>query len=264
MPHTGQRHLLMIETIKIMDGQFIGLAVKTLIVILVITILISTAVFYYRDQYQREWQGTALQGSEKSGFTDFYINTKNTTPNINYVLWIGDVATTLDILNLAQQPGMVIQPIYIPDPMNSSARTEYELQITRTLRVMINTKYQQSQILPIISITRERPDDTAFNNEYDHLDNTRSSDTSTRENILRRWAKYYKFTITNTNTGTNISQRTINTNKQTQTQKQTQKQKQKSNANILSETWNCRFPVGNKGTPCGLCKKCEKLNSLSE
>ena len=90
------------------------------------------------------------------------------------------------------------------------------------------------------------------------------SDASTRENIFCRWAKYYKLTITNPSTST--SQRTVNINKKKQTQKQTQKhrqkQKQKSNANILSETWNCRFPVGDKGTPCGLCKKCEKLNSL--
>lgn len=255
----------MIETIKMMDGQFIGLAVKTLVVILVITILISAAVFYYREQYQREWQGTAQQGSEKSGFTDFNINTKNTTPNINYVLWIGDVVTTLDILNLAQQPGMVIQPIYIPDPMNSSARTEYELQITRTLRTMINTKYTQSQILPIISITNERPDDDAFNREYDQMHGTNggASDALTRENILQRWAKYYKLMITQPRATTRLSsiKSTGGTNKHN-TNNKNQKEKQKTDARIMSETWNCRFPMGSNGVQCGLCKKCEKLNSL--
>lgn len=245
-----------------------GLAVKTLIAILVVTIILSATVFIWRENYQREWQGTEQQqqlGSEKSGFTDFKSNL--VTPK--YILWIGDVITTLDILNLAQQHGIVIQPIYITDPANSQARSEYELEITRSLRAMINTKYQQSHILPIISITRDKPDDTAFNHDYDYLAADVASDTPTRENILRRWAKYYKLEIAQSNSmSSHITKSTNQYPSQQQTlltkQKQTQKQKQKSNANILSETWNCRFPVGANGTPCGLCKKCEKLNDFAK
>jgi hypothetical protein len=232
------------------EGDFIGLAVKTLIAVLVVTIILSTAVFYYREQYEKEWKGT--EHSEKSGFTDFQGS------NPKYVLWTGDVATTLDILALAQQPGTVIQPIYIPDPANSSARSEYELQITRTLRTSIATKYPQSQILPIISITRERPDDDAFNNGYDMGADDGASDAPTRENILSRWAKYYKLEITQPSTTSRNQSDKTRTPKRTKNEKQTQK----SDARILSETWNCRFPVGENSVPCGLCKKCEKLNSL--
>jgi hypothetical protein len=252
-----------------MDNQLIGIVAKTLIAILVITILLSVIVFIWREQYQKEWFGVVPH----DGFTDFLVSdNQKATPK--YIMWIGDVITTLDILNLAQQPGVVIQPIYIPDPANSQARTEYELQITRSLRAMINTKYPQSQILPIIGITRERPDDAAFNQKYDDYEDG-TSISSTRENTLRRWAKYYKLPLTQPSTATtNIATPTAKSNNQnlqptqkqtkTQTQKQTQKQKnkKKSNTNILSETWNCRFPVGADGTPCGLCKKCEKLNSL--
>ena len=246
-----------------MDDKFIGLAAKTLIAILVITIILSAGVFIWREQYQKEWFGIV-----RDGFTDFpEQDNQKATPK--YIMWIGDVGTTLDILNLAQQPSMVIQPIYIPDPINSAARTEYELQITRSLRVMINTKYPQSQILPIISITRERPDDVAFNQKYDQGVDDGASDAPTRENILRRWAKYYKLEITQPSTDTNTTTRTANSTTRTanstyqkQSNNQKQKQKQKSNANILSETWNCRFPVGADGTPCGLCKKCEKINSI--
>ena len=245
-----------------MDDKFIGLAAKTLIAILVITIILSAGVFIWREQYQKEWFGVV-----RDCFTDFP-EQDNQKAMPKYIMWIGDVATTLDILNLAQQPSMVIQPIYIPDPRNSTARTEYELQITRTLRAMINTKYSQSQILPIISITRDRPDDTAFNQEYDRGADDGASDATTRENILRRWAKYYKLELAQPSTATNATTHTVKSTDKTQTknqkQKQTQKQtqKQKSDANILSETWNCRFPVGTNNTPCGLCKKCEKVNSI--
>jgi hypothetical protein len=235
-----------------MDNQFISLAAKTLIVILVITILMSAAVFFWREQWHKEWLGTV-----RDGFTDFPELGK---PGLKYIMWIGDVATTLDILNLAQQPGTVVQPIYIPDPMNSAARTEYELQITRTLRTMINTKYPQSQILPIISITKERPDDTAFNQEYDQIVGDVNSEYSPRENILHRWAKYYKLELAQPSTATNDT--TLPTKSANLQQPKNQKQKQKSNANILSETWNCRFPIGTNNIPCGLCKKCEKLNSF--
>ena len=50
------------------EGEFVGLAIKTLVVVLVITIILSACVFYYREQYQKEWQGTG--SSIKSGFTD--------------------------------------------------------------------------------------------------------------------------------------------------------------------------------------------------
>lgn len=264
----------MIETLKLLDidGEFIGLAIKTLVVILVITIILSAAVFYYREHYNREWQDIGHLGSKKSGFTDF--NTNGNMPStINYVLWIGDVITTLDILNLAQQPKTVVQPIYIPDPMNSLARTEYELQITRTLHKMINTKYMHSQVLPIISITKERPDDDAFNKEYDHSVDDGASDALTRENILHRWAKYYKLVITEPSSKTRMSSAagTNSTNSTNKTKAQNNKNKavktirndkQKTDARILSETWNCRFPMGANGVQCGLCKKCEKLNSL--
>ena len=170
------------------NGEFMGLIVKTLLVVLIVTVLLSAIVFYYREN-----NTNTVPYAERSGFTDFESQTGAAKPQ--YVLWIGDVMTTLDVLDLAQKPNTVIQPIYIPDPTHSSARTEYELQITRTLRVMANTKYPQSQILPIISITRERPDDDAFNREYDMGANDGASDSLTRENILRRWAKYYKLTI---------------------------------------------------------------------
>lgn len=243
-----------------MDDKFIGLAVKTLIAILVITVLLSAAVFFWREQYHKEWFGVV-----RDSFTDFP-EAELGRPGPKYIMWMGDVATTLDILNLAQQPGTVVQPIYIPDPTNSVARTEYELQITRTLRAMINTKYSQSQILPIVSITKERPDDTAFNREYDQTVGDVDSESSTRENILRRWAKYYKLDLTQPSTATNATTRTAKSaNRQqskNQQQPKNQKQTQKSDANILSETWNCRFPVGTNNTPCGLCKKCEKLNLI--
>lgn len=244
------------------EGEFVAVAVKTLVVILVITIILSACVFYYREQYQKEWQGT--ENSIKSGFTDF----DDTTTK--YVMWIGDAATTLDILALAQQPNSVIQPIYIPDSMNNLARSEYELQITRTLRVSIATKYPQSQILPIISITRDRPDDAAFNLGYDQMDNAQmddgASDAPTRENILRRWAKYYKLAITYPSTAArnqpDKTPKQTRTKNEKQKQQQKQQQKQKSDARILSDTWDCRFPVGANNVPCGLCRKCEKLNSL--
>lgn len=231
------------------EGEFISLAVKTLVVVLVITIVLSATVFYYREQHQKEWHG--IGNSEKSGFADFPGNQE-----LKYVMWIGDTVTTLDILALAQQPGSVIQPIYIPDPEPgaSSAMSEYELQITRTLRTMINTKYPQSQILPIISITRQRPDDEAFNREYDMGADDGASDALIRENILRRWAKYYKLTITQPSTATRYSN-----NKRRKILKTTNKP---GDGPILSETWNCRFPIGANQIPCGLCKKCEKINTL--
>jgi hypothetical protein len=227
------------------DGNFISLALKTLIIVIIITICLSAVVFYYRNYYTNPTQ--------KSGFEDFKVN-----PGVKYVMWIGDAATTLDILALAQQPGLVIQPIYIPDPQSyNTARTEYELQITRTLRTMINTKYTQSQILPIISITRQQPDDAAFNKEYDFGPDDGASDTLTRENILRRWAKYYKLTITQPSTTTASNSKP---NKLSKILKTTNK---KSDARILAETWNCRFPIGANQVPCGLCTKCEKMNSLT-
>lgn len=237
------------------DGEFMGLAVKTLLVVLVVTVLLSAVVFYYRETYQKEWQGV-----ERSGFTNFESQSGTTKPQ--YVLWIGDVLTTLDVLDLAQRSNTVIQPIYIPDPTHSSARTEYELQITRTLRAMINTKYTQSKLLPIISIIKDRPDDDAFNREYDMSMKDDTSDALTRENILRRWAKYYKLTIEHPST-TRATTQGGPGKKQTS---MVQSKKKTSNARILSETWNCRFPIGTSSTngsvPCGLCKKCEKLNSL--
>lgn len=235
------------------EGEFISLAVKTLVGVLVITVILSASVFYYREEHQKEWHG--IGNSEKSGFADFPGNQE-----LKYVMWIGDTVTTLDILALAQQPGSVIQPIYIPDPDQgaSSAMSEYELQITRTLRTMINTKYPQSQILPIISITRQRPDDEAFNREYDMGADDGASDALIRENILRRWAKYYKLTITQPSTATRYSDNKSN-NKFINMRKSTNK---KNDSRILSQTWNCRFPVGANQIPCGLCCKCEKMNSL--
>ena len=227
-----------------LDDKFISLALKTLIIVIIITICLSVVVFYYRNYY-------AII-SQKSGFEDFKIK-----PGIKYVMWIGDAATTLDILALAQQPNSVIQPIYIPDPQsNNTARTEYELQITRTLRTMINTKYPQSQILPIISITRQQPDDAAFNHEYDMGADDGASDALTRENILRRWAKYYKLTITQPSTTT------ARNSKSTKSSKALKTTNKKSDARILSGTWNCRFPIGANQIPCGLCTKCDKINSL--
>ena len=224
------------------ESELISLAAKTLLVVLVITICISAAVFYYREhQTQKE-----SNHEGKEGLVDF--NSKQGGQagqvGINYVLWIGDAATTLDVLALAQQ-GATIQPIYIPDPTNSLARTEYELQITRTLRVSINTKYPQSQVMPIISITRQQPDDQAFNLEYDtHI--REPGDGLTRENILQRWAKYYKFIVASPRATTNARKGN----------------KKNGDGRILAETWNCRFPIGTNGVPCGLCKKCEKLNTI--
>jgi hypothetical protein len=249
------------------DSKFIGLAGKTLLIILIITVFVSALIFYYREHWQKEWQGT-----ERYGFTDFGVQLGEKS-GIQYVLWIGDVVTTLDVLDLAQKPNTVIQPIYIPDPINSSARTEYELQITRTLRTVINTKYPQSQILPIISITKERPDDDAFNREYDMGADNGASDALTRENILRRWAKYYKLNLAlpsstrTTNQGTLGNTQTSNLQNKKQTKNKPNQyknpiKKKTSNARILAETWNCRFPIGSNNVPCGLCKKCEKINSL--
>jgi hypothetical protein len=219
------------------DDKFISLALKTLIIVIIITICLSAAVLYYRNYYANPTQ--------KSGFEDFKVN-----PGIKYVMWIGDAATTLDILALAQQPNTVIQPIYIPDPQsNNTARTEYELQITRTLREMINTKYPNSQILPIISITRHRPDDVAFNKEYDFGPDDGASDKLCRDNILRRWSRYYKFKISN------------NSHEDNSKTKNKQKHK-RGDGRILAETWNCRFPIGANQIPCGLCTKCEKINKL--
>ena len=224
------------------ESALIGLAAKTLLVVLVITICISAVVFYYRE-YQKQKESNH---EGKEGLVDF--NGKQGgqagPAGIKYVLWIGDAATTLDVLALAQQ-GATIQPIYIPDPTNSLARTEYELQITRTLRVRINTKYPQSQVMPIISITRQQPDDQAFNLEYDMTCGSR--DELTRENILQRWAKYYKFIVAGPRVKTNARKGN----------------KKNGDGRILAETWNCRFPIGTNGVPCGLCKKCEKLNTIN-
>jgi hypothetical protein len=226
------------------EGEFISLATKTLLVVIIITISISAIVFYYRE-YQVQRQTNQIG---KEGLVDFK---KGGNAGINYIMWIGDIASTLDVLALAQQ-GATIQPIYIPDPQSSAARNEYELQVTRTLRVQINTKYPQSQILPIISITRERPDDDAFNREYDFGADDGASDAHTRDNILRRWSKYYKLPVTTLHSPSTGSNR-----------KSGIKQLGKNgNGRILAETWNCRFPIAANQIPCGLCKKCEKLNAL--
>ena len=226
------------------EGEFISLATQTLLVVIIITICISALVFYYRE-YQVQRQTNQIG---KEGLVDFK---KGGNAGINYIMWVGDVASTLDVLALAQQ-GATIQPIYIPDPANSPARSEYELQITRTLRVQINTKYPQSQIMPIISITRERPDDDAFNREYDLGADNSESANRTRDNILRRWSKYYKLPVTTPYIPSTGSKK-----------KSGIKQLGKNgNGRILAETWNCRFPVGANQVPCGLCKKCEKMNSL--
>lgn len=225
--------------IELIDGKFLSLAAKTLIIVIIITICLSVAVFYYRNNYANP--------SQKSGIQDFKVN-----PDVKYIMWIGDARTTLDILALAQQPDSVIQPIYIPDPVSpSSARTEYELQITRTLREMINTKYPDSQILPIISITRQRPDDEAFNHMYDVVDDG-ASDSLCRDNIIRRWSRYYKFKIANNSHEDNAK----TTNKSKNNTK-------KEDSHILAETWDCRFPVGSNQIPCGLCTKCEKINGFT-
>ena len=110
----------------------------------------------------------------------------------------------------------------------------------------INSKYPQSQVMPIISITRQKPDDQSFNQEYDTIIRE-PGDELTRENILHRWAKYYKIMVTGPRVTTNARKGN----------------KKNGDGRILAETWNCRFPIGINGVPCGLCKKCEKLNLIN-
>lgn len=265
-------------------NTFTNLIIRVIIIVILVTVVlsgvlsgvISSVIYNYREQNLYEWASAGDNAMVRDGF----IGSQNNL-DIKYMLWIGDLSSTVNILNLVTKNNVssnsirhpnahieewedcnrvdtvIIQPIYIPDPKNTDTRNKHELQITRELRQIIINKYPLTRILPIISINSERPNDTAFNNEYDQLDDIYDgADTNTsdiRLNILRRWAKYYKFTILQPN-------ELLPTTKHSQLQQQLQLQK--TNSEILTKTWNCWFPMGINNTPCGLCKQCEKINLL--
>lgn len=224
----------------VIDGEFVIVLAKFLLGVIILSILVFGIYL-------------AMKPKTKSS-----AEIDSTKQNIIYVLWIGNTATTLHVLDLVQKLSTeqnqktVIQPIFIPDPedmnINNFAKREYELEITRELRKQIMAKYPQvgERILPIINITKLQPDDDAFNQGYDQRDgkNTNITNNKKRDAVLARWALYYNITLSQPSNAGIRRQRKTGDNK------------------ILINTWDCRFPVGKNQVPCGLCRKCEKLNNL--
>ena len=192
----------------------------------------------------------------KSGFTT------NPDMNIEYVYWIGDVESTLNLLSVLENTNNPIQPIYVADASLGDARSQYEIDVMKTIRTHIFANgVHNNRILPIITVT-DTINDAAFNEAYKHIDNPKNI-SSIRAQTAAKWATYMKkhiwlsaytsATNKNTKTGNNGVTKSDNANNKT-----------KIKSKILSYTWSCMFPnnTGDNLT-CGKCIKCKELANHS-